>query len=47
MIRTGLIGRSILASRSPWLHEQEARAQGLELTYELFDFTARRLADQE
>lgn len=47
MIRTGLIGRSILASRSPWLHEQEARAQGLELTYELFDFTARGLADGE
>lgn len=45
MFRSGLIGRSILASRSPWLHEQEARAQGLALTYELFDFTARDLPD--
>lgn len=47
MIKTGLFGRSILASRSPWLHEQEARAQGLDLTYELFDFTDRNLADDE
>ncbi|WP_374528186.1 shikimate dehydrogenase [Novosphingobium sp.] len=45
MFRTGLLGRAIMASRSPWLHEQEARAQGLELTYELFDFTERGLAD--
>ncbi|MDB5689828.1 MAG: shikimate dehydrogenase [Sphingomonas bacterium] len=45
MILSGLIGRSILASRSPWLHEQEARAQGLALRYELFDFTARGLDD--
>lgn len=44
-LRSGLIGRSILASRSPWLHEQEARAQGIELDYELFDFDARGLAD--
>lgn len=47
MLRSGLVGRSILASRSPWLHEQEARAQGLELTYELFDFTARDLDDTQ
>lgn len=45
MIRSGLIGRSILSSRSPWLHEQEAKAQGLELSYELFDFNQRGLAD--
>jgi len=45
MIRAGLVGRDIIASRSPWLHEQEARAQGLELRYELFDFTARGLDD--
>lgn len=25
---TGLIGRGILKSRSPWLHEQEGQAQG-------------------
>lgn len=36
-----------MASRSPWLHEQEARAQGLELSYELFDFTARGMDDSE
>jgi len=47
MLRTGLIGRSILASRSPWLHEQEARAQGLELSYTLFDFTAQDRADSD
>jgi shikimate dehydrogenase len=45
MMLSGLLGRSILASRSPWLHEQEARAQGIELRYELFDFTARGLDD--
>jgi shikimate dehydrogenase len=45
MIRSGLIGRSILSSRSPWLHEQEARSQGLDLTYELFDFSQRELPD--
>jgi quinate/shikimate dehydrogenase (NAD+) len=39
-ILTGLIGRDIAASRSPWMHEQEARAQGLALTYTLFDFAA-------
>ncbi|MGK2909757.1 MAG: shikimate dehydrogenase [Sphingobium sp.] len=37
---TGLIGRGIQASRSPWLHEQEADAQGLRLIYRLFDFAA-------
>jgi len=34
----GLLGRDILASRSPWLHETEARAQGASLAYLLFDF---------
>jgi shikimate dehydrogenase len=47
MLRSGLIGRDILASRSPWLHEQEARALGLTLSYELFDFKARALPDGE
>jgi shikimate dehydrogenase len=37
-VLTGLIGRHIGASRSPWLHEQEAAAQGLSLRYTLFDF---------
>jgi shikimate dehydrogenase len=40
-ILTGLAGRNILSSRSPWLHEQEASAQGLQLRYELFDFADR------
>jgi len=46
-LHSGLLGRAILASRSAWLHEQEARAQGLELTYELFDFDARGLSDAQ
>lgn len=46
-VRAGLVGREILASRSPWLHEQEALAQGLALRYELVDFTARGLADAD
>lgn len=37
-VLVGLIGRGILASRSPRLHEQEAGAQGLRLLYVLFDF---------
>jgi shikimate dehydrogenase len=37
-IRTGLFGREILASRSPWLHQEEARELGLDLAYALFDF---------
>ena len=37
-ILTGLVGRNIGASRSPWLHEREADAQGLALTYNLLDF---------
>ena len=44
---TGLIGRNILSSRSPWLHEQEAKAQGALLTYALFDFTALGRADAD
>jgi shikimate dehydrogenase len=40
-VLTGLIGRDILASRSPWLHEREADAQGVRLVYSLFDFAVR------
>jgi shikimate dehydrogenase len=39
-IRAGLIGRNIGASRSPWLHQQEARAQAIDLRYDLLDFSA-------
>ena len=46
-IRVGLVGREILASRSPWLHEQEARAQELALRYELVDFTDRGFSDAD
>jgi shikimate dehydrogenase len=47
IVRTGLIGRDILVSRSPWLHENEAEAQGVRLTYALFDFTFREWNDDE
>lgn len=47
MLKSGLIGRSILHSRSPWLHEQEARALGLALRYELIDLTDRKLRDED
>ncbi len=40
VVRTGLIGCDILASRSPWLHEREGAALGLDLRYTLFDFSA-------
>jgi len=40
LIKTGLIGRNIGASRSPWLHEQEARALAIDLRYDLLDFAA-------
>ena len=46
-VRVGLVGREILASRSPWLHEREALALKLALSYELVDFTARGLADAD
>lgn len=47
VIRTGLFGREILASRSPWLHESEGRAQALDLSYDLFDFSARGWNDKD
>jgi shikimate dehydrogenase len=34
---TGLVGEQIAASRSPWLHEREADAQGVRLIYSLYD----------
>ena len=37
MVRCGLIGTGIGTSLSPALHEAEARAHGLDLTYTLFD----------
>ncbi|MDG5489672.1 shikimate dehydrogenase [Sphingomonas sp. BGYR3] len=37
---TGLVGRNIQKSRSPWLHEQEGDAHGVRLVYQLFDFAS-------
>jgi shikimate dehydrogenase len=37
----GLLGRNILGSGSPALHEAEAKAQGAQLDYILFDFAQR------
>jgi shikimate dehydrogenase len=37
-LRTGLIGADIQSSRSPVMHMAEARALGLDLSYDLFDF---------
>ena len=42
----GLLGRDILASGSPALHESEAKAQGAQLSYLLFDFAQRGWAEQ-
>lgn len=46
-IMAGLLGRGILESRTPWMHEQEADAQGLRMVYSLQDFTARGWSDEE
>jgi shikimate dehydrogenase len=37
-LHTGLIGADIQSSRSPSMHMAEAKALGLDLTYDLFDF---------
>jgi shikimate dehydrogenase len=44
--KTGLIGAGIQASRSPFLHMQEARALGLDLDYRLFDARAGDFAPE-
>lgn len=46
-VLVGLIGRGILASRSPRLHECEADAQGLRLVYSLFDFAELGLREAD
>ena len=46
-VLVGLAGRGILQSRTPWMHEQEADAQGFRLVYSLFDFNDRGWADWE
>jgi len=42
-ILCGLIGAGIQASRSPALHQAEARAQGLDLVYRLIDLDVLRV----
>jgi shikimate dehydrogenase len=42
-VLVGLIGAGIQGSRSPALHQAEARAQGLELTYKLIDLDVLRI----
>ena len=44
---SGLIGRDIGASRSPQIHEREADAQGIRLTYKLIDLAERPRALQD
>ena len=46
-VLAGLAGRGILASRTPWMHEQEADAHDLRLVYSLFDFTDRHWNDED
>ena len=43
-IRVGLIGAGIGQSKSPMLHEKEAAAQGLDLSYGLIDLDVRGVA---
>lgn len=43
-ILVGLLGAEIKASRSPEIHEREADAHGLRLTYSLFDLAASRIS---
>jgi shikimate dehydrogenase len=44
---TGLLGRNIQRSRSPQMHQDEARAQGLDLEYRLFDFAALKMDETD
>jgi shikimate dehydrogenase len=46
-VLAGLVGRGILESRTPWMHECEAQAQGLRMVYSLFDFQDRQWADAD
>jgi shikimate dehydrogenase len=43
-VLVGLLGQHLKASRSPYLHESEADAQGLRLVYRPFDTAASELA---
>jgi shikimate dehydrogenase len=43
----GLFGNNIGRSRSPFLHQREADAQGLRLVYRLYDFAALGLGESD
>lgn len=43
-IKLALIGAGITRSRTPFMHVQEATAQGLDLIYELWDHRAVELS---
>lgn len=47
MVRAGLVGRGIQASRSPAMHESEGRRIGLRYSYELIDFDTLGLQEPE
>lgn len=44
-VLAGLVGEGIAESRSPWLHEREADAQGIRLIYSLYDLVASQRSD--
>lgn len=44
-VLAGLLGRGILESRTPWMQECEAQAQGLNMVYSLLDFSDRGWGD--
>jgi shikimate dehydrogenase len=46
-VLAGLLGRGILESRTPFMHECEAQAQGLRMVYSLLDFSDRGWADDD
>lgn len=46
-VLAGLLGRGILESRTPWMQECEAQAQGLHMVYSLLDFSDRGWGDDE
>lgn len=46
-VLVGLVGRGIQQSRTPAMHEHEARRQGLSCAYMLIDFDVLRLADED
>ncbi len=46
-VLVGLLGESILASKSPLLHQSEAESQNLKLIYKLYDFAVLNKNEKE